>query len=116
MGNTPFKMKGFSGFGNSPAKQKKSKKVDIIGEDTLEGKIDKKGNTQRDINTSTFTSDIPEKSKLVTTPKQEGNLEKSGPKSGFIEQFQPMTVSADSTKSDTTYYSIKGQPNKRSAK
>ena len=37
----PFKMKGFSGFGNSPAKQKNQ--VKIVGEQTGEVKEDEKG-------------------------------------------------------------------------
>ena len=96
----------FTWKGKKYSTEQKDDTKEIIGENTLEGKKNKKGNTERVMTGDSFTGNL-DKSKLVTTPEQEKNIEKSGPKSKFIEQFHPMTVKADSTKSDTTYYSTK---------
>jgi len=111
---TGYKMKGsqFYGHGNSSPIKQKTKK--IIGEDTLEGKTDKKGNTQRDIVPGPFV-DVPKKSVLVTTPDQEKNIEKTGGASGegYIEQMYPMEIQQDSISGGKTYYSIEKEKKKK---
>ena len=107
-----YKMKGPTFFGKSPLKQKPGGKK-IIGEDTLEGKTDEKGNTQRTISPGPFV-DVPDKSVLVTTPEQEKNIEKIGGGSGnYIEQLYPMEIQQDSISGGKTYYSIPKKKKKK---
>ena len=111
-------MKGFSYPGKSPLKQKDDKTKKIIGEDTLEGIVDKKGNIQRDIVPGPFVN-VPKKSVLVTTPEQEKDIEKVGGYSGgdYIAQMHPMDIRQDSISGGKTYYSIPtDEPKKKKKK
>ena len=119
-----YKMKGPTFFGKSPLKQKPGSKK-IIGEDTLEGKTDKKGNIQRDIVPGPFV-DVPDKSVLVTTPDQDKKMPKTMPKhwdvktneyvdtgEDYIEQMHPMEIQQDSISGGITYYSIPKKKKKK---
>ena len=98
--------------GKQYSTEQKDDTKEIIGEDTLEGKKDKKGNIQRDLISGPFV-DTKDPSKLVKNPDQEKSIPKSSKTSTFIEQLHPMTVKADSLKSDTTYYSPKKKKSKK---